>query len=129
MDEALKHIVIPRLREMGFTGSRPNFRRKRGDTWDLLAFQFSAFRPAFIVELGRWPDAEIHRAGRILGPKKATLVYTNDRHRLGAEGRGDHWFVFEGRAPEIVAGEVIAMLDDPKEWRQVDGLEVTKSDF
>lgn len=128
MDEALQRRVVPRLREMGFTGSRPNFRRRRGGSWDLLAFQFSQYGGRFVVELARWPDAEIHRAGRMVGPKAATPHRADRRHRLGSTG-DDHWFDFEALGPEAAADEVLALLDDAEEWRKVDALEVTRSDL
>jgi hypothetical protein len=40
MDEALKAHVVPALRERGFKGSLPHFRRLRSDRVDLLTVQF-----------------------------------------------------------------------------------------
>ncbi len=96
---------------------------------ETFAFQFSTSGGKFVVEIARWPDAKIHRAGRLLGPEKASPAYARDRSRLGAADRADHWFIFEGRSAEAAAAEVAALLGDPAEWEEVDRLEVEKSDF
>ena len=41
MISALKAIVVTTLRDTGFSGSFPHFRRRRGEQLDLLTFQFS----------------------------------------------------------------------------------------
>ena len=55
MDEAIKEIVIPFLREKGFKGSYPHFRREQGDKLNLLTFQFSLSGPKFVVEISNCP--------------------------------------------------------------------------
>ncbi|WP_144697743.1 DUF4304 domain-containing protein [Fictibacillus phosphorivorans] len=41
MDAALKQVVIPILREQGFKGSLPHFRRVNKKNIDLITFQFN----------------------------------------------------------------------------------------
>lgn len=41
MDTALKQIVIPILREQGFKGSLPHFRRVNENKIALITFQFN----------------------------------------------------------------------------------------
>lgn len=53
MNEALKEIVVPILREKGFKGSFPHFRRVSGKYLDLLTFQFSQWGGQFVVEIGK----------------------------------------------------------------------------
>jgi hypothetical protein len=50
MDQALKAYVVPVLREHGFTGSLPHFRRLRSDCIDLLTFQFDKKGGGFAIE-------------------------------------------------------------------------------
>jgi Domain of unknown function (DUF4304) len=41
MNNALKKVAIPFLREQGFKGSLPHFRRKSETNIDLITFQFN----------------------------------------------------------------------------------------
>jgi len=52
---ALKEIVLPTLRNMGFRGSFPHFRRERDEQLDLLTFQFSRWGGSFVVEIAYCP--------------------------------------------------------------------------
>jgi hypothetical protein len=51
MRKALQVIVVPVLRERGFTGSFPHFRRRRQKGIDLLTFQFDKYGGGFVVEI------------------------------------------------------------------------------
>jgi len=55
MVKAIKRIVAPRLREMGFKGSFPHFRRPTKAQIDLLTFQFDNQGGGFILEISRCP--------------------------------------------------------------------------
>lgn len=97
MDTAIKQIVVPQLRALGFKGSLPDFHRPRGDAVDLLTFQFRRDRAAFVVELGRVAAGGFDFHGKHIAAAKAKSRYLKERHRLGAEFRvnyGDHWFAF-----------------------------------
>jgi len=48
----LKRVIIPVLRETGFRGSFPHFRRVGEQRIDPLTFQFSTFGEQFVVEEG-----------------------------------------------------------------------------
>jgi hypothetical protein len=52
MDKALKGRVIPTLRQAGFTGSFPHFRRIQGERTDLITFQFDKWGGGFVIEIG-----------------------------------------------------------------------------
>jgi len=133
MDLALKQIVVPRLREMGFKGSMPHFRRVRGDLLDLLSFQFDRYGGSFCVEVASAPAAGLHVTPDWFVPaEKLDVGHTRERLRLGAPGGlGDHWFGFgprnfEAAQPlpspsrfEAVAGQVAALLETEAEpwWR------------
>jgi Domain of unknown function (DUF4304) len=49
MEQALKAYVVPVLREHGFAGSLPHFRRLRSDCVDLLTFQFDKNGGGFVI--------------------------------------------------------------------------------
>jgi len=51
----LKQIVIPTLRNMGFRGSIPHFRREHDGQLDLLMFRFATWGGSFVVDLGYCP--------------------------------------------------------------------------
>src|SRR5262245_34082606 len=50
MIAALRDVVVPVLRDMGFSGSFPHFRRIRESQIDLLTFQFNRYGGSFVVE-------------------------------------------------------------------------------
>lgn len=125
MDAALKAIVVPHLRLLGFQGSLPHFYRRRGNAADLLTVQFNRYGGKFVVELGRCTPDGFDFHGRHVPLNKANTSYLRDRHRLGSELKanyGDHWFDFNYRAPEQIAREVCAELDREELWAFVDTL-------
>ena len=52
MDAALKCHAVPLLRNLGFKGSYPHFRRILNERVDTIGFQFSQWGPQFYVEIG-----------------------------------------------------------------------------
>lgn len=128
MDAALKAIVVPHLRAMGFKGTMPHFRRERGEAVDLLGFMFNRYGGKFVVELGRMPPGGVMVQGKLVPPAKAKVFYLKERHRLGSELRinyGDHWFAFANRDPEAVARDVCTELDRAEAWELVDRMALT----
>ncbi|MFZ9394751.1 MAG: DUF4304 domain-containing protein [Erythrobacter sp.] len=127
VDAALKAVVLPHLRAMGFKGSLPHLHRLRGAAADLLTVQFISAGGKFVVELGRAAPGGFDSYGRHIPIAKAKTYYLAERHRLGSEMRvnyGDHWFSFAEGDPETVAREVCALLDDPALWAFIDTLAV-----
>jgi len=55
MIETLKEYVVPVLRNRGFKGSFPHFRRTADNAIHLLTFQFDKWGGAFIVEIAACP--------------------------------------------------------------------------
>jgi hypothetical protein len=116
---ALKKLVVPGLRTLGFSGSFPHFRRLLDDRTDLLTFQFDRHGGGFVVELATWPPGEFAMPwGERVPPEKLTAhhIPPNSRLRLGAQAKGDdYWFrydhagerqrgdIFERLAEEVVA--------------------------
>lgn len=50
MINALKTIVIPSIKQRGFSGTFPHLRRKDGHSWYFLSFQFNRHEGSFVVE-------------------------------------------------------------------------------
>lgn len=98
MDNALKKIVIPILRDQGFKGSFPHFRRKNNNQIDLITFQFNKWGGSFVVELAVSPlDGIKEPWGEYISPNKVTAHHINKRYRLGAKSEEEDgiWFNFE----------------------------------
>ena len=95
METALREVVIAYLREQGFRGTFPHFRRPRATHIDLLTFQFFSSGGSFVVELAACaPTGVVHSWGKVVPPGKVTAHDVQDRHRLGSEKFDDHWFRF-----------------------------------
>jgi hypothetical protein len=118
MIATLKRIVVPKLRQAGFSGSFPHFRRNRDSVIDLLTFQFSRWGGSFVVEVASCPSAGVTmRWGEVVSPNKVNAHHINYRLRLGANPPkiADHWFDFESatygdRIYEMAAESVVAHL-------------------
>ena len=80
MRQALKEVMVSKLRERGFRGSFPHFSRITNTRADLLTFQFSRYGPQLYIEIASCPAKEsdapstlrTHHAGlyrRRVGPQ------------------------------------------------------------
>lgn len=98
MDSALKKVVIPILREQGFKGSLPHFRRKNEKNIDLITFQFNKWGDSFVVEMTSCPlEGVTMYWGEHIPSNKVTAQLLNNRFRLGAKAKSEEgiWFIFE----------------------------------
>ncbi|WP_108992311.1 DUF4304 domain-containing protein [Paenibacillus agaridevorans] len=98
MIRSLKDIVIPRLRERGFKGTFPHFRRETEKKIDLLTFQFDKYGGCFIIEIAVCsPEGHTHHWGEKVPPNKVTAhdLHPNNRLRIGDK---DEWFRYDKRA-------------------------------
>jgi hypothetical protein len=103
MKKALKSIVVPRLREYGFAGSFPHFRRLRPDRIDLLTFQFDRHGGGFVIEIGQCPPQGFTTYwGKQVAPDKITTwdLSPKERARLRPrDGSGiESWFRYDDAA-------------------------------
>jgi hypothetical protein len=117
MTNALKKIVVPYLRDHGFKGSFPHFRRKNEDNIDLITFQFNRYDGSFVVELAVCsPEGVTMSWGEEIPASKVTAYDVNDRYRLSENMKDDtdHWFNYESAKSdedyELVASEVLDLL-------------------
>jgi len=53
MISSLKSVFVPALRERGFKGSLPHFRRPMQDRIDLLTIQFDRWGGGFVIEISK----------------------------------------------------------------------------
>ena len=107
----LKRVAVPVLREMGFRGSFPHFRRVGEGRVDLLTFQFSMFGGQFVVEVGKFPAGGHRLAGKLIPPAEVRMRHLLDRKRLGSTQEiVDHWFKFDSGDYSGVAASVLPYL-------------------
>jgi hypothetical protein len=105
MDRALKAILVPAIREMGFAGTLPHFRRRAPGEYQLVMLFFDRYGGAFYIEGGRLTDAEFQRKkeawrerGVELQEGKLTVGHCSRRRRFGRPGTdNDRWFKFGPR--------------------------------
>ena len=120
MDAALKSSVVPVLRESGFKGSFPHFRRSRGGALDLLTFQFDRSGGGFVIEAARAPEQGINTHwGKYIPGSKLTAwdVHPDARKRFKPrDGSGtDSWFRYEHGVTEATQ-EVLECLPIVNAW-------------
>jgi hypothetical protein len=138
MIAALKEIVVPTLRDMGFRGSFPHFRRQRDEQLDLLTFQFSQWGGRFAVEISSCPATgyALH-TGESVSAERAHVHHQQPRSRLRLGVRPppnncDHWFQFEPDSPAVytdTALEVLPLLRGQAEdyWQRHEHVEPQKA--
>ena len=124
MDLALKAVVVPVLRERGFTGLNPYFRRLHTTYVELLTFQFDVNGGGFVIDMSRCGIGGITTNGGRHIPASEVKPWdldANDRLQIKArEGSGtDSWFRYENGRYSDVANEVLAKLPVAHEyWSQ-----------
>ena len=105
---SLRQIVVPVLRDMGFRGSFPHFRRAGDRQIDLLTFQFSRWGGSFVVEMAFCtPEGFTTHYGKHIPAEKVRAhdIHPTQRLRLGSHppAEADHWFSFEPERAGIYA--------------------------
>ena len=130
IDQALKEITIPFLREKGFKGSLPHFRRNQSDRINLLTFQHSLYETKFVVEIANCPPDGIKTSwGKEIPRIKVTAHDMGYRLRLGSEKfNTDYWFDYGkislfSNTYKKVAKEIIEVWDEAEKWWEKDPYE------
>jgi len=122
MIAALKAVFVPALKERGFEGWLPHFRRIQATRIDLLTVQFNTWGGSFIIEVAKCPPEGITTAwGEFIAPNKCRAwdVPYRSRHRLGAPtpGRDGVWFRYDdGTSVEVVAQKAAGYLSEADHW-------------
>jgi hypothetical protein len=103
MKKALKDVVVPRLREVGFLGSLPHLRRRRPNRIDLFTFQFDRHGGGFLIELAQCaPDGFTTYWGKQIAPNKVTAWDLPSMQRARIQPRvgsgTDSWFRYDKAA-------------------------------
>jgi hypothetical protein len=126
MTEVLKARIVPWLRQRGFKGSFPHFRRLGASKTDLLSFQFDKWGGGIINEIVECPPGEfVQPWGERVPADKLTSVLLpgSYRARLATEVAADEekWFRYDANSPaafEAAADEVLKVLPQADKWWQ-----------
>lgn len=121
MDAELKLTVIPVLRQQGFKGSFPHFRRLAHDRVNLLTFQFDRNGGGFVVEIALCSEHGFTTHwGEHIPASKVTAwdLHPNQRHRIQAKAGGntDSWFRFDQGQYQNAAQQFIRALPLAESW-------------
>ena len=124
MVAALKREVLPLLREQGFKGSFPHFRRHTGNAIDLITFQFDKWGGGFVIEIARSPpDGLVTPWRETIPPEKVKAwdVHPTGRKRIKATAdQGvDGWFRFDVNPIDQVAALVVKTLGANQVWNDL----------
>ncbi len=101
MNTYLSELVIPVLREKGFKGSFPHFRRIATDRINLLTFQFDRYGGGFVIEIANCqPTGFTTSWGSKIQPGKLTAHDVTNRKRIQANmdspnSSRDDWFRYD----------------------------------
>jgi len=123
IDNALKDIIIPFLREKGFKGSMPHFRREQSDRINLLTFQHSLYDTKFVIEIANCPTNGVKTSwGKQIPKNKVTAHDMGYRLRIGSEKhKTDYWFDYGteslfSNTYKNVTKEIIELWDEAEYW-------------
>jgi len=122
MIAALKNVFVPALRERGFKGSLPHFRRIANEQIDLLTIQFDKWGGGFVIEISKCaPDGLTTYWGQHIASNhvRAWDVHPTHRPRLGAVRADEdgHWFRFDDGTPtDSVAKIAVGYLHEADQW-------------
>jgi hypothetical protein len=115
MDLALKEAVVPILREYGFVGLYPYFKRPNSTFVELLTFQFDVNGGGFVIDVSRCSIGGITtKEGRHISAAEVRPwdLDPYDRVRIKPrEGTAtDSWFRYDSGEYEQAASEALAEL-------------------
>ena len=104
MNSAIQKYVLPVLRDKGFKGSFPHFRRILKEEIHLITFQFDKNGGAFVIELAKTDNQPLQTAWEtLIEPSKITAHDLTDRIRLHPNGilknsSTDEWFRYDRKS-------------------------------
>ncbi|MFE1245755.1 DUF4304 domain-containing protein [Fictibacillus sp. NPDC058756] len=121
MIKVLKSILIPLLREKGFKGTFPHFRRRLDTRIDLFSIFFDKYGGGFIVEIGASPiNGFSIKGGPSIPPDKVNTTHHVPYTRLEPTEEHDSFRYDEEPVPdniyEKLVYEVVSLLPKAEEW-------------
>ena len=122
MEKALLARAIPVIRERGFAGRFPHFRRPTPTKTDLMTFQFDRHGGGFVIEVAEAPSGDIVKPwGKVVPAHRVTAYDINPpkRQRLqpGDDRSLNSWFRFDGElSADDVVDQVLGLLPQLDDW-------------
>lgn len=121
MIKALRNYLVPLLRERGFSGALPHFRRQTSIKTDLLTFQFDRHGGGFVIAVAEAPPGDFVQRNRVIPSGRLTAYNVNPpiRKRLqpGSGRSTNDWFRYDGNlTPEDVAYIAASFLTQIDSW-------------
>lgn len=122
MISTLKGTVVPELRQRGFKGSFPHFRRIKEKKIDLMTFQFDRYGGGFVIEIGVCSlEGVTHSWGEKVPPNKVTAHDLHIGNRLRLKDSDGQWFRYDVENEsediyKIVANEVLQHLNEAEKY-------------
>ncbi|MBS1992666.1 MAG: DUF4304 domain-containing protein [Cyanobacteria bacterium SZAS LIN-2] len=122
MHAALKKIIVPELRRLGFKGTYPHFRRFGSNHTDLLGFQFDKYGDdLFIAEIAQAPGTGFYISKWGEEYQREKLKYyqvTEARYRLQPRlgGGGESWFSYASEEYDEVARSLFPHLERAEKY-------------
>lgn len=103
MIEAFHLHLTPVLKERGFTGRFPDYRRISTEAVHLLSVHFARHKPAYAMEIACAPLTGLNVAGHMVAAEELTAwhVLGPARFRIGPDAP-DQWFTY--KAPLFSVG-------------------------
>jgi hypothetical protein len=121
MDAELKSTIVPVLRQSGFKGSFPHFRRPSQTAIDLLTFQFDRNGGGFVIEIAQCTSDGVTTpwGQHISGTKVRALdLHPDRRYRIQPRAGGgvDAWFRFDMDQVTYAAQQALKALPRAESW-------------
>lgn len=93
--KCLQEEFVPRLREAGYKGSKPNFRRATSDVINCVNIQGNKYGGSCAVNLGlHFAFLPVNWGDHLPDVKKVKEVDCEFRKRLAPKGQADYWWKF-----------------------------------
>jgi len=109
--------VLPALRDAGFAGTHPHYRRVAPDgrRMDLVSFQTDKWGGGFLIEVATCPARDIRDwAGHRVSPRKVTAQHIRERTRLPKSVTRRPWYRYDdsddARRSDVIAEHALAHL-------------------
>lgn len=114
INNILKVNVVPFLREIGFKGTFPNFKRVDENKIDLLTFQFSQYGKRFVVEIAQCSANGItFNSGQKIPPEKVGVYhcFPPNRTRIPIKKEDiDCWIDYENIQLNKIPEQVLSLI-------------------
>lgn len=112
MDKDIKSNIVPLLRDNGFKGSYPHFKRIHEKAIDVLGFQFSQWGPQFYINIASAPPTGVTLLnGTHFPPEVVKHYHCRNQTRIG-----DSPFDMERDDNQTIMEKIIGAFPEAEAW-------------